>query len=338
MPDGRELLMTVSETQFLSRVMRIDSKGGEPVPVLGLGENTSAPSVWSNRLVYLQSTRHVGNVWRIPARKATPSDQQAEEFISSSFMDGGAVFSPDGQRIAFSSSRSGVFNTWTCSYDGSDPVQLTYFEAETLAPYWSPDGKQIVFDSVESGNREIYIIDAEGGIARRLTQDLSNDGEPSWSRDRRWIYFRSTRGGDAQIWKIPAEGGDALRVTENGGWYAEESWDGEYLYYYAQGGRIQRVPVVGGEPEAIVSGVDHFRSWALGHNGIYYKTLGYRGARHREHAFWYQEFGTAQNQQLYRQEGPYDSFRMSVSPGEEWLLFGCVRLPESDIMLAENFR
>jgi len=50
----------------------------------------------------------VENVWRIPARKATSSGREAEELIVSSFGHGAPAFSPDGQKIAFSSNRTGV--------------------------------------------------------------------------------------------------------------------------------------------------------------------------------------------------------------------------------------
>jgi Tol biopolymer transport system component len=340
MPDGKELLIAVDEAYRLPRIMRLDLKGRDLYPVPGLGENSSSPSVRGNRLVYLQTTAYAENVWRIPGREAGSSDRQAEELIVSTRADGATAFSPDGRRIAFASTRSGVFNIWTCSRDGSDPAQLTFFKTETMAPYWSPDGKKIVFASLESGNRDIYIVDAAGGRPKQLTQDPSHDDEPSWSRDGRSIYFNSIRGGSVEIWKMPVGGGDreAVQVTHNGGYYAEESWDG-HLYYTDRpyGARVVRVPLDGGPEEEILKRVRHLRSWALGPSGIYYMTLD-RQARRHEYTIWYHEFETGQSRQLYCKKGPFSMFRLSVSPDEEWLLFDCGHLQEADIMLAENFR
>jgi len=71
--------------------------------------------------------------------------------------------------------------------------------------------------------------------------------------------------------------------------------------------------------------------------GIYYSTSRFQFARW-EHTIWYHDFETAQSRQLYRKEGPFEMGRLSISPGEEWLLFDCVPTPEVDIMLVENFR
>ncbi len=59
--------------------------------------------------------------------------------------------------------------------DGSDPVQLTFFEEKTGNPRWSPDGKRIVFDSLHSGNWDVWLIDPEVGVPHQLTTHLSDE-------------------------------------------------------------------------------------------------------------------------------------------------------------------
>jgi Tol biopolymer transport system component len=101
-------------------------------------------------MVYQQQTVHPENIWRIPGRGATGPDREPKKLIASSGGDWNPDYSPDGRRIAFDSSGSGVDNIWVCNSDGSDPLQLTSLERVAGTPRWSPDGRRIVFDSVEA--------------------------------------------------------------------------------------------------------------------------------------------------------------------------------------------
>ncbi|MEO8436696.1 MAG: winged helix-turn-helix domain-containing protein [Pyrinomonadaceae bacterium] len=62
------------------------------------------------------------------------------------FRDRAPRWSPDGQRIAFYSDRSGRFEVWTINSDSSGLRQLTYTSGQpTVYPIWSPDGNQMLF-------------------------------------------------------------------------------------------------------------------------------------------------------------------------------------------------
>ncbi len=138
--------------------------------------------------------------------------------IASTFQDDAPQYSPDGNRIAFSSRRSGSCEIWVCDRQGRSPVQLTRFGGPLPgSPRWSPDGKEIAFDARKEGNADIYVMDADGGRLRRLTVDETQEFMPSWSRDGRWLYFASNRTGTLQIWKMPASGGPPVQITKQGG-------------------------------------------------------------------------------------------------------------------------
>src|SRR3546814_7896351 len=54
-------------------------------------------------------------------------------------------FSPDGERIAFVSDRTGGDNIWLMNRDGSDKRQISKEDFRLLnQPSWSPDGQFIV--------------------------------------------------------------------------------------------------------------------------------------------------------------------------------------------------
>lgn len=108
------------------------------------------------------------------------------------------AFSPDGQRIAFSSDADGDFDIYVMDDDGSNVVQLTNDPGTDAFPAFSPDGGQIVFESDRDGEFDVYVMDAAtGGGVTRLTgaagDDLLRDHQPEFSRDGgRITFFRSS--------------------------------------------------------------------------------------------------------------------------------------------------
>ena len=79
------------------------------------------------------------------------------------------MFSPDGKKIAFITSRSGSLQIWLMNTDGSDQHQLTFSSGTNYFPTWSPDGSRIAFRSDRDGNPEIYSMRADGSDVQRLT-------------------------------------------------------------------------------------------------------------------------------------------------------------------------
>lgn len=247
--------------------------------------------------------------------------------------------SPDGQKIAFGSDRSGTIEIWLCDSDGSNPVQLTSMgAANTGTPRWSPDGRQIAFDSRKEGHSDIYLIDAGGGSPRRLTTEPFENNVPSWSKDGRWIYFSSDRTGTWQIWKVPAQGGPAIQVTKQGGKQPFESYDGKFLYYLKGGssGPIWRMPVDGGEETRILAQDVPFSYWRVLEKGICFLN---QTTAPPEIDFF--DFATHQLKRIAmvdRAKGFQPAGGFAVSRDGRWILFARIDQVDSDIMLVENFR
>ena len=98
-------------------------------------------------------------------------------------------WTPDGERIAFTSRRMETTKIFLMDPDGDNQRRLTNNRHDDSSPSWSPDGKRIVFGARRDGHfenefgitEEIYVIDADGGNEQRLTDNQNNDWDPSWS-------------------------------------------------------------------------------------------------------------------------------------------------------------
>ena len=183
----------------------------------------------------------------------------------------GPQFSPDGQKLAYMSDRSGTMEIWISNRDGSNPFQLTAVGGAGT-PRWSPDSQAVVFDVITPDGTKIVSMNLHGGAPQVLTPEKTHNVCPSWSHDGKWIYFASMRSGDFQVWKVPAAGGTALQVTHHGGHAALETLDGRFLYYaknsYAEP-EIWRVPVDGGSEQPVpLVRPGTWASWQVVQGGI----------------------------------------------------------------------
>jgi Tol biopolymer transport system component len=130
--------------------------------------------------------------------------------------DGGANWSPDGTKIAFSSGRNGDREIFVMNSDGSNTINLTnYGAAWDDGPIWSPDGEKIAFNSYRDGNFEIYVMNADGTNPHNLTNHPATDNNPVWSLDGTRIMFVSERDGNSEIYVIDSDGNNLVRLTEN---------------------------------------------------------------------------------------------------------------------------
>jgi Tol biopolymer transport system component len=126
------------------------------------------------------------------------------------------AWSPNGERIAFTSHRSGSSDIWMVDIDGGDLHNLTPEPSLESAASWSPDGRHIVFgsnraaSSVEGG--DLFTMRPDGTDPQRLT-DEGLSYRPAWSPDGRWIAFNSQRDGDSEVYAMHPDGTGQRRLT-----------------------------------------------------------------------------------------------------------------------------
>jgi Tol biopolymer transport system component len=336
MPDGKEIIFSAKGSLWRLAVFGENT----PARIPYIGEDGLMPTISRAqpgkpaRLVYVRSFVDT-NLWRIEtSAPGAPSSSAPVMAISSTKHEYHCQFSPDGRRVAFSSSRSGEAEIWISDADGSNAVQLTSLHAqETMAPNWSPDGQFIAFCSNQEGEFEIYVVPAAGGKPRRLTSHPAIDISATFSRDGQWIYFASMRSGDYRIWKMPAAGGDAVKVTPNEGAKILQSPEGNDIYYVTSSREspLWRLPASGGEPVKVVDGIVWFNFWVLDKGAYYIDRLG------GETRLQYLNFATGKSTTVARNLGEVTS-GLTASPDGKRILFSRVDSFADDLMLVEDFR
>lgn len=335
--DSRDIVFS-SNRGGLSTLWRISASGGAPAPVPGVGPIALQPSVslHGHRLAYVHRVANQ-NIWLLKLRDQTHALGPPSILATSKGSSALPQFSPDGNRIAFESERSGYDEVWISSSDGSDPTPVTSLRGYAGSPHWSPDGRYLAFDFSDRGHTNIYVVEVPGGLPRLLETFPGADNiVPAWSRDGEWIYFSANREGEAfQLWKVPARGGAPVQITKQGGIAAAESGDG--FLYYSRGlalPAVWKMPIDGGKETLVLDRPtpQEYTQWAPARNGIYFIDF-------RTNSGWTIEFFDFRTRKIVPvwtlQKSPWAG--LAVSPDGKSVIFAQNDQDEYSITLVDNF-
>lgn len=171
--------------------------------------------------------------------------------------DAEATVSPKGDKIVFTSMRSGDLELYTMNLDGSDVKQITDELGYDGGAFFSPDGTQLIFRSsrpkseaeikeykdllaqglVQPTQMELYLCNADGSDLRQLTHLGNANWSPSFHPDGKKILFSSNyeseRGFPFNLYLIDLDGKNLERVThgETFDAFPVFSNDGKYLAF-----------------------------------------------------------------------------------------------------------
>jgi TolB protein len=142
-------------------------------------------------------------------------------------------WSPDGQRIAFTSHsitdnqlNSVTAEIYVINADGTGGlVRLTNNVEEERAPSWSPDGSHIVFMCRRGGpDFELCVMNADGSGQIQLTNNTVLDATPTWSPDGTQIVFHRPVAGRFQLWLMNPDGTGPTQITNTAGLNLFANW------------------------------------------------------------------------------------------------------------------
>ena len=167
------------------------------------------------------------------------------------------AWSPDGQKLAFSSGRDGTPHIFLMNADGTGTVRLTDTDQEDEQPSWSADGKRIAF----SREGAIFEAQATGGPAHRIGHGLGNARDPAFSPDGKLIAYDYRNPGYSirEIYVMNADGTGIRKLTRLGAVSALPAWspDGRTLAFQSNAGgpkyEIYTVDLNGGRPRSVTT-------------------------------------------------------------------------------------
>ncbi|MBZ0296778.1 MAG: hypothetical protein K8L99_29725 [Anaerolineae bacterium] len=101
-------------------------------------------------------------------------------------------WSPQGQRLAFRSSRRGSSAIYVLDWVSQSLERLPSESDEDTDPAWSPDGHSLAFTARTKKRTDVMIVDFARGETRNLTAALpGSHSSPVWSPDSRTLAFIS---------------------------------------------------------------------------------------------------------------------------------------------------
>jgi Tol biopolymer transport system component len=110
-----------------------------------------------------------GDIWEVASRGG-----DARLLVSHPATESRPLYSPDGKRLAFSSTRTGNGDVYVLTLSTGDLVRLTYDDANEQVSGWSADGKWVYFSSGShdlSGMFDVYRVGADGGTPMPVAAD-----------------------------------------------------------------------------------------------------------------------------------------------------------------------
>jgi len=112
------------------------------------------------------------------------------------------VYSPDGTKIAFSSSREGSFDLWVINADGSKARPVIKLDGMQMRPCWSPDGTMLAFTSNHGGDRNynVWIVALDGTGLTRVTDHAERDDYPAFHPNGKQIVYVGERQGKFDLY------------------------------------------------------------------------------------------------------------------------------------------
>ena len=151
--------------------------------------------------------------------------------------DAEATVSPKGDKIVFTSMRTGDLELFTMNIDGSDVKQITNQLGYDGGAFFSPDGSKIIFRAsrpktekevkeyqsllkegfVQPTELEIFVVDADGSNLKQVTYLGNANWSPYWHPSGEKILFSSNFEAEAgfpfNIYMIDINGRNLKRIT-----------------------------------------------------------------------------------------------------------------------------
>jgi Tol biopolymer transport system component len=157
------------------------------------------------------------------------------------------LWSPDGDWLAYSSSRKGHEDIYRKAVAGSSEEELLVESKTDKEPFaWSPDGRFLAYTGIEKDTKyDIFVLPLDGDRKPQVfLQTPFAEYPAAFSPDGRWLVYGSDESGKLQLYvtSFPRPG-RKWQVSREEGAYAYWSKDGKEILYHGFSGQIWAVEV-----------------------------------------------------------------------------------------------
>lgn len=178
-------------------------------------------------------------------------------------------WSPDGQKIVFSSLRKGSkIQLYVMDCDGKNQQRLTDGWLDRY-PSWSPDGQKIAYWSLVIADKTpgIYVMDSDG--KNRVKLKDNPETSLSWSPDSQRIAFVSKLKEGAEVYVMNVNGTNVERLTHDLALKSSPSWspNGRQIAFAAKKDEDYEIFIIafdGKRPQKLTNNEvsDRYPSWS----------------------------------------------------------------------------
>jgi tricorn protease len=163
-----------------------------------------------------------GDIWTVPA-----SGGDAHLLVTHPATESRPLYSPDGTKLAFVSTRTGAGNIYVLTLGTGELIRLTYSDRPDSLDGWSHDGKWIYFTSAVNdiaGQGDIFRVSSSGGTPLEVSHErYMNEFESAPSPDGQTIVLVARGISSSQWWR----NGHA-HIDETEVWLKPVSESGKY--------------------------------------------------------------------------------------------------------------
>jgi tricorn protease len=195
-----------------------------------------------------------GDIWVVAAKGG-----EAHLLVSHPADESRPLYSPDGNKLAFLSTRTGGGDIYVLSLSNGDLRRLTFDDGMEQLDAWSRDGKWIYFSSGAhdvGGKNDIYRVSADGGTPLPVSADrFTNEFQGAPAPDGSTIAFAARGNGDQQWWRhghahldeseiwTRKDNGSYERLVDETGRNVWPMWmpDGKQLYFMSDRSGAQNI-------------------------------------------------------------------------------------------------
>ncbi len=212
MPDSRHIVVSLTVDQHsTSHLWMADTESEDRTPLTTGTTDDSVPAVSPDgkSILYCQEIHSLDVV------SLSLEDGAAKTLITTGRMDSDPAWAADENKLAWVTNRSGPWEIWFRSPDGSERPAITAADFNGAPTKWfmtpslSPHGDRLIFTRVDtSGIIRLWLSSLAGGSPVRLTNaESGSEFGGSWSPDGSRVVYHEYIGGKGLLKIVKTSGG-----------------------------------------------------------------------------------------------------------------------------------